>query len=154
MEPGGQFDIQQLLAAATQMQGQLMSAQQRLAEARVEGTAGGGLVKVIFDGQGEMVDLVISPEAIDAGDPEECAQTLADLVLAACRDASRAAGEAQQDLMGPLASVLGQGPTGPGGPGLPGVPGIPGLPGFPGLPGVPGPPAERDDPETSESGDS
>ena len=42
VEPGGQLDMQQLLAAAAAMQSQLMNAQQELADAEVEGTAGGG----------------------------------------------------------------------------------------------------------------
>ena len=45
MEPGGQLDMQQLLAAAAAMQSQLMNAQHELAEAEIEGTAGGGLVR-------------------------------------------------------------------------------------------------------------
>ena len=99
--------MQQLLAAAQQMQDQLMSAQQELADAVVEGSAGGGLVKAKVNGQGDLVDLTISPAAIDASDPAETAQTIADLVLAAVRDANRAAGELQQEKMGPLASGIG-----------------------------------------------
>jgi hypothetical protein len=124
--------MQQLLAAAAEMQSQLMNAQQELADAAVEGTAGGGLVKAVVSGQGELLDLIIAPEAIDPADPAETAQTLADLVLAAIRDATRAAGELQQEAMGPLTSGLG------GGAGLPGMPGMPDLPGIPGLPGMPG----------------
>jgi DNA-binding YbaB/EbfC family protein len=101
-----------------------MNAQEQLADAMVEGTAGGGLVKVTLDGQGEIVDVYISPDTIDASDPAECAQTLADLILAACRDASRAASELQEQMMGPLASMLGQA-GGPGGIGMPGFPGMP-----------------------------
>jgi len=111
------MDMQQLLAAAQQMQNQLMSAQQELADTEVEGTAGGGLVTATVNGQGELVDLTISPAAIDATDPAETAQSVADLVLAAVRDATRAAGELQQEKMGPLASL-----GGPGGPGE--VPGL------------------------------
>jgi hypothetical protein len=44
--------MQQLFAAAAQMQSQLMSAQQRLAETEIEGSAGGGLVKATINGQG------------------------------------------------------------------------------------------------------
>ena len=73
MDPGGQMDMQQLLAAAQQMQDQLMSAQQELADAEVEGTAGGGLVKARVNGQGDLVDLMISPAAIDTEDPAETA---------------------------------------------------------------------------------
>ena len=101
------MDMQQLLAAAQQMQEQLMTAQQELAEAEVQGTAGGGLVTARVNGQGELVDLVIAPAAIDPADPAETAQTVADLVLAAIRDANRAAGDLQQQKMGPLAGAIG-----------------------------------------------
>jgi len=137
MEPGGQLDMQQLFAAAAQMQSQLMSAQQQLAETEIDGTAGGGLVKVTISGQGELVDVNIAKEAIDPSDPGETASTLADLVLAACRDAYRALAEVQAELMEPLAGGFGAaGGSGPGGPG--GIPGLPGLPGFPGQPPLPG----------------
>ena len=111
------MDLQQLLAAAQQMQDHLMSAQQELADAEVEGTSGGGLVKARVNGQGELVDLTISPEAIDPTDPAETAQTVADLVLAAVNNAYRAVGELQQEKMGPLTAGLGK----------PGVAEIPGL---------------------------
>jgi len=130
------MDMQQLLAAAQQMQDQLMNAQRELADAEVEGTAGGGLVKARVNGQGDLVDLTISPAVIDAGDPAETAETVADLVLAAVRDAYRAASDLQQEKMGPLAAGLGG--LG-GGAGLPDIPGLPGLPDMPGLPGFPDP---------------
>ena len=119
MDPGGQLDMQQLLAAAQQMQSQLMSAQQELADAEVEGTAGGGLVKAVVNGQGELVDISIAAAAIDPAEPEESAQTIADLVLAAVRDAYRGVGDLQQEKMGPFAGGVG----GAGGTGLPGLPG-------------------------------
>ncbi len=130
MDPGGQLDMQQLLAAAQQMQSQLMSAQQELADAEVEGTAGGGLVKAVVNGQGELVDISIAAAAIDPAEPEESAQTIADLVLAAVRDAYRGVGDLQQEKMGPFAGGVG----GAGGTGLPGLPGLPGLGGAPGDP--------------------
>jgi nucleoid-associated protein EbfC len=132
VDPGGQLDMQQLLAAAQQMQEQLLNAQEELADAEVEGSAGGGLVKAVVNGQGELVDLSIDAAAIDPASPEESAQTVADLVLAAVRDANRAAGELQQQMMGPFAAGFGGAPGGE--PGESGLPGIPGLPGFPGLP--------------------
>ena len=113
------MDMQQLLAAAQQMQDQLLSAQQELADAEVEGTAGGGLVTATVNGQGELVDLMISAAAIDVADPAETAQSVADLVLAAVRDAYRAAGELQQEKMGPLAGLGGLGGGGPRCPGSP-----------------------------------
>jgi nucleoid-associated protein EbfC len=129
VDPSGQLDMQQLLAAAQQMQSQLMTAQQELAETEVEGSAGGGLVTVVVNGQGELVDVAIAAAAIDPDDLEESAQTIADLVLAAVRDAYDAASDLQQEKMAPFAAGIGGGEAG--------------LPGFPGPPGVGGPP---DDP--------
>jgi nucleoid-associated protein EbfC len=134
VEPG-ELNLQQLLAAAAEMGKSLMSAQQELADAEVEGTAGGGLVKATINGQGELVDLSIAKEAIDlAADAEETAQTLADLVLAACRDAYHALEDVQAEMMGPVAGGFGAGPGGEAGmPGLPGLPGLTGMPDFAGL---------------------
>jgi DNA-binding YbaB/EbfC family protein len=111
------MDMQQLFAAAQQMQEQLMSAQQALADAEVTGTAGGGLVKATVNGQGELLDLSIQPGAVDTDDAEETARTIADLVLAAVRDAYRAAEDLQQQQMGPFAAAMQGG----------GIPGMPGL---------------------------
>jgi nucleoid-associated protein EbfC len=158
VDPQGQLNMQQLLQAAAAMQSQLMSAQQELADAEVQGTAGGGLVTVTVNGQGELVDLTIAPAAIDAGDPEDTAQTLADLVLAAYRDACSEVDDLQQETMAPLAAGFGG-----AGEGMGGLPGLSGLPGFsdagatggseaPGRPRTadePEPPAE--DPPASES---
>lgn len=135
--------MQQLLAEAQKMQQKLMTAQQELADAQVQGTAGGGLVTAAVNGQGELVDLTISPEAIDPADLQESAETLADLVLAAVRDANRAVSELQQEKMGPLAEGLGglgglgdaAGLGGPGGPaGLGGLGGAGGTGGDTGGP--------------------
>jgi len=121
--------MQQLLAAAQQMQEQLMDAQQELADAEVEGTAGGGLVTAVVNGQGELLDLTIRPDAIDPESPEESAQTIADLVLAAVRDANRSVMQLQQEAMNPLAAGFGAGGFGEGG-GFPGFGGVPGMPGI------------------------
>ena len=117
MEP--QMDMQQLFAAAQQMQQQLMNAQQALAEAEVTGTASGGLVRATVNGQGELMDLSIDASVIDPADPEETAQTIADLVLAAVRDAYRSAEALQQQQMGPFAAAM-SGAGMPGGLNLPG----------------------------------
>ena len=136
MEPG--FDMNQLLQAAQQMQAQLASAQQNLADAEVSGSAGGGLVTAKVSGQGELLDLTIDPKAIDPADPAESAETIADLVLAAVRDATNSVLALQQQQLG-FADALGNFDLSslglPGG--LPGgVPaGMPGgVPGF-GAPG-------------------
>jgi DNA-binding YbaB/EbfC family protein len=99
----GMPDLSGLLAQAQQMQAQMAAAQRELAEQQVVGQAGGGLVQVVVTGAGEMIDVRISPEAVDPTDTE----TLADLVLAAYRDASTQAAARQSQAMAPLADGLG-----------------------------------------------
>ncbi|GAA0422385.1 hypothetical protein Acor_32160 [Acrocarpospora corrugata] len=108
MNPGD-VNLQQLLEQAQLVQQQLASAQQELNEAQVEGTAGGGMVVAVVNGSGELLELTIDPKAIDVKDPQETAETVADLVIAAVRDAVRAASELQQEKLGPLAQGLGGG---------------------------------------------
>src|SRR4029077_12043108 len=77
-------------------------------------------VKATVNGQGELLDLSIAPAAVDTDDAEETARTIADLVLAAVRDAYRAAEDLQQQQMGPCAAAMQGG-------GMPGMPGGGGL---------------------------
>ena len=112
MEPGG-FDMQQIFAAAQQA----LSAQQEIANSEVTGTAGGGAVRAVVSGAGELLELTIEPSVIDTADPEETAVTVADLVLAAVRDASRAAADLQQRQLGALGGVPGLDLSGLGLPG-------------------------------------
>ena len=107
-------DMSGLLAQAQAMQEQLFTAQQELAEARVKGTAGGDLVTATVTGTGELVGLTIKPEAVDPDDTE----TLADLVLAAVRDATTQAQSLAASKLGPLAGGIGGTAGGLGG-GLP-----------------------------------
>src|SRR5437588_11048036 len=97
------MDMQQLFAAAQQMQEQLMNAQQALADAEVTGTAGGGLVKATVNGQGELLDLSIQPAAVDTDDAEGTARAIADPLLAAVRCAYPGGEDPQQQQVGPFA---------------------------------------------------
>ncbi|GAA1963926.1 YbaB/EbfC family nucleoid-associated protein [Kitasatospora viridis] len=108
---GGQPNMQALLKQAQKMQQDLAQAQQELAEARLTGSAGGGLVEATVTGNGELTALTISPQAVDPEDTE----TLADLVLAAVRDAVGEAQKMAAERMGPLTQGLGGGAI----PGLP-----------------------------------
>jgi DNA-binding YbaB/EbfC family protein len=108
----GGFDMSNLLAQAQAMQSQLMEAQANLESQEVEGSAGGGLVTALVSGTGELLSLTIKPQAVDPDDTE----TLADLVVAAVRDASENAKQVAASAMGPLAGGLGGG--------LPGLDGV------------------------------
>jgi nucleoid-associated protein EbfC len=100
MTSEGTPDMQSLLDQATALQRQLMAAQEELASSRVDGSAGGGLVRATVTGTGELVGLSIDPDACDPDDTE----TLADLVIAAVHDA---AANAQQQAAQQIGNVTG-----------------------------------------------
>jgi len=140
MGPGG-FDMQQIFAAAQQA----MSAQQELANSKVTGTAGGGAVRAVVSGVGQLLDVTIDPSVIDTADPAETVATIADLVLAAVRDAWDSAIDLQQRQLGALGGGLGGGFGGGGGFDLSSL----GLPSFGGELGL----ADDDDEDDEEDDD-
>jgi DNA-binding YbaB/EbfC family protein len=108
-------DMQALFEQASAMQQRMADAQAELAEARITGHAGGGLVTATVNGTGELLSLDIAPEACDPSDTE----TLADLVVAAVRNASAKANAQAAEQLEDLSGGLGLGGV-LGGHGLPG----------------------------------
>ena len=102
--------MNKMLQQVQQMQEQMAKAQDELARETVEASVGGGMVAVKATGSGEIVEIKISPEAID---PED-AETLEDLVLAGVNQALRNAQELMQSRLGGAMGGL-------GGLGLPGL---------------------------------
>jgi DNA-binding YbaB/EbfC family protein len=87
------------LAAAQEM---LAKAQQELRETSVEGTAGGGAVKVAMSGEQKVTGITISPDVVDPEDVE----MLQDLIMAAIADASEKAAELQSQSFGAITGGL------------------------------------------------
>ncbi len=102
-DPFGGFDMNALLQQAQQMQQQVMSAQEQLAETKVDGTVADGLVTVTVSGTGEMVGIKIKPDSFDPAEVED----LEDLIVAAYRDARARADALASEALGPLAGGLG-----------------------------------------------
>jgi DNA-binding YbaB/EbfC family protein len=110
------MDMNKMLAQVAEMQAQMAKAQEELATETVEASAGGGMVTVKATGALEIVEVKISPEAIDPDDPE----MLADMVVAAVNEAIRSAQSLAEAKLGSAMGGLG-GPGGLGGLGLPGL---------------------------------
>jgi DNA-binding YbaB/EbfC family protein len=87
---------------AQELQAKLAKAQQELAEATVEGSAGGGAVTVTVNGQQQILSVKIAPEAINPDDVE----MLEDLVLAAVNEALTKAQEMAAKRMSKLTGGL------------------------------------------------
>jgi DNA-binding YbaB/EbfC family protein len=96
------MDMNKLMQQAAQMQQQLMAAQEEMAGREFEGTAGGGVVKAIVTGAGDLVSVAIDPSVIDPEDPE----MLGDLIVAAVNQATKAAQEVAQEQMGGMTGGL------------------------------------------------
>ena len=76
--------------------------QQEIAALQIEATSGGGMVKVVMDGQKAIRSLRIDPEVVSKDDVE----MLQDLVRAAVNEAARKVDEAVQEKIGGLTGGL------------------------------------------------
>jgi DNA-binding YbaB/EbfC family protein len=93
------MNIQQVMKQAQQMQERL---QKQMAELRVEGNAGGGMVTVIVNGAKQVQSIKIDPEVVSKDDVE----MLQDLIVAALNDAQRKADEEMSQKMGGMMGGL------------------------------------------------
>lgn len=98
----GLGDIKGLMQQAQRLQAEIAKRQQELAEARVEASSGGEMVRAVVSGHGELLELHISPEVLAEGD----AELVEDLVLAAVKEAQAKAKELAQRTMADLTGGL------------------------------------------------
>ena len=93
---------QKMLRQLQKMQEDMQAAQDALANATVEASAGGGVVKATVTGEGELRRVSIDPSVVDPEDVE----TLEDLVVAAVSEAMRQAKDMQQEKLGAATAGL------------------------------------------------
>ena len=91
-------NMQAMMQQAQKMQEKL---QEEIAQIRVEGTAGGGMVSIKMDGHKNVLGVKIDPEV--AGDVE----MLQDLIVAACGEAFKKVEEQSQAKMGNMLGGMG-----------------------------------------------
>lgn len=91
-----------VLAQAQKMQEEMAKAQEALAQKEVEASVGGGVVNVKVNGKKELLEVKISPDAVDPDDVE----MLEDLLVAAVNEAMRKADEMTNDEMGKITGGL------------------------------------------------
>ena len=97
------FNQRDLMRQVEQMQNRMAKAQEEIAAATVEGSAGGGVVTVTMTGDQEIRAVTIKPEVVDPDDIE----TLQDLVLAAVNDALDRSKELQAERLGEVTGGMG-----------------------------------------------
>lgn len=89
--------------ALAQAQEMLAKAQAELAATEVEGTAGGGAVRITMSGEQKITAISLSPDVVDPEDVE----MLQDLIMAAIADATEKASELQSKSFGAITGGLG-----------------------------------------------
>ena len=82
---GGMGNMGAMMKQAQKMQAELAKAQDEIKDMEYEATAGGGMVKVVANGDMTVDSIVIDPEAVDPEDVE----MLQDMVAAAVNEALR-----------------------------------------------------------------
>jgi DNA-binding YbaB/EbfC family protein len=103
-------DMSKMLKQAQKLQAEMQRIQEQLAAERVTATAGGGVVRAVASGHGDLVELTIDPAVVDPSD----VSMLADLVLAAVNEAQRNARAMAEERMRAVTGGLQ-------------IPGLPGL---------------------------
>jgi DNA-binding YbaB/EbfC family protein len=91
-----------IMRQAQELQARLVKAQEELANATVEGSAGGGAVTVVMDGQQKVKSVKIAPDAVKTGDVE----MLQDLIMAAINEAMRKSQEMASNRLNSLTGGL------------------------------------------------
>jgi hypothetical protein len=85
-----------LMKQAQKLQKQMGEAEEKLAEARFEASAGGGMVTAVVDGRQRLKELKIAPKALEDKD----VTLLEDLVMTAIGEAQRASEERMKETLG------------------------------------------------------
>ncbi len=91
-----------MMKQVQKMQRKLAELQEELENLTVEGSSGGGMVKVVMNGKGDLMEIKIDPQAVDPDDIE----MLEDLVLAAVNQAKEESAKLQQEEMSKLTGGL------------------------------------------------
>ena len=98
----GKGNLGNMMKQVQQMQAKMAKIQEELEQMEVEGTAGGGMVKVIANGKQDITSITIDPEVVDKDDVE----MLQDLIVAAISQARQKAQEIQSEQMSGLTGGL------------------------------------------------
>lgn len=96
-------DISQIMRQAQAMQAKINEAQKKLEAMEVEGSAGGGMVKLRLSGKNALLGVTIDPSLLK----EDEAEIVEDLLKAAHDDARRKLEDAQGEEMKGLSGGLG-----------------------------------------------
>lgn len=96
-------NMNKMMKQVQQMQKKMAEAQEELGQETVEAAAGGGMVRVVMTGHGDIVSVEIAREAVDPDDVE----MLQDLVLSAVREGQDKARALAEERLGAITGGMG-----------------------------------------------
>ncbi|MEZ4630758.1 MAG: YbaB/EbfC family nucleoid-associated protein [Deinococcales bacterium] len=97
------MNMQKLMKEAQKAQRKMQEAQEKIAAMTVEGSAGGGMVKVNARGDGEIIGVTLEASVVN---PDEV-ELLEDLIMAAVNDAQQKSKALQEQELGSVMGGLG-----------------------------------------------
>ena len=96
-------NMSQLMKQAKAMQEKMAEMQKKIEETEIEGSSGGGVVKIVMNGKHEVKNLFIDPSIVNSDEKE----VLEDLIIAALNDVNKKIAENTNDQLGSISGGMG-----------------------------------------------
>ena len=95
--------MSQIMKQAKAMQEKMAEMQKKIEETEIEGSSGGGAVKIVMNGEHEVKNLFIDPSIVNSDEKE----VLEDLIIAALNDVNKKIAENTNDQLGSISGGMG-----------------------------------------------
>ena len=96
-------NMSQIMKQAKAMQEKMAEMQKKIEETEIEGSSGGGAVKILMNGKHEVKNLFIDPSIVNSDEKE----VLEDLIIAALNDVNKKIAENTNDQLGSISGGMG-----------------------------------------------
>ena len=96
-------NMSQIMKQAKAMQEKMAEMQKKIEETEIEGSSGGGAVKIVMNGKHEVKNLFIDPSIVNSDEKE----VLEDLIIAALNDVNKKITESTNDQLGSISGGMG-----------------------------------------------
>ena len=96
-------NMSQIMKQAKAMQEKMAEMQKKIEETEIEGSSGGGAVKIVMNGKHEVKNLFIDPSIVNSDEKE----VLEDLIIASLNDVNKKIAENTNDQLGSISGGMG-----------------------------------------------
>ena len=96
-------NMSQIMKQAKAMQEKMAEMQKKIEETEIEGSSGGGAIKIVMNGKHEVKNLFIDPSIVNSDEKE----VLEDLIIAALNDVNKKIAENTNNQLGSISGGMG-----------------------------------------------